>query len=563
MRRIDWFAATSLLLFAAALRILGISYGNMNPAYFPSYVPYGMLHEQAPIQPDEFFSVAIPANMTLRNTYNPEFFNYPSFIINVNLVLNQVTGALDGLSLADRAGRPVSAHAGFSLYVFTRMYSVFGGMLQVACAYAISRLAAGRFAAICAGLLVAVSYTLVQHAHYAKPGSLAVGWMMLAAWACFASLSSRGNNRRITMWLLACAVSGIAVTTRYNALAIAPLVACVGSLLICRHRSRSIVVAVFLGMLLAPLAFIVGSPYVLLDFEHFWRDFSLIVGQYTLTGEGVPEYFLVDHWAGLGYLVMYSALFALGLPALVMAGLSLIAAWTERPRRDLLRQNTPSLFITLVAIVVLLYALVALRTVRPGHSDQLLILVLPFVAVLSAGGADWLNRRLKLPARLTMPVFALALVAQPLVLSVQVVRMFSQPDTRHIMLEWIHDNIHYGARFYINGPYNVPLDAAVYPNDSRFGYYTSQLLSGDAYDYMIYADARAFDVLRSHEIVPPDVVAQQRDYLDLLDSTYLRVAHIDRPSWTGSTAMINMAAYWHNPMLILYCVNAASCADRD
>ena len=56
MRPIDWIAVTALLLFAAGLRMIGISYGQLNPDYFPSTAPLGMVHEQAPIQPDEFFN---------------------------------------------------------------------------------------------------------------------------------------------------------------------------------------------------------------------------------------------------------------------------------------------------------------------------------------------------------------------------------------------------------------------------------------------------------------------------------------------------------------------------
>ena len=115
MRPIDWLAVTALLLFAAGLRMIGISYGQLNPDYFPSTAPLGMVHEQAPIQPDEFFNVAIPVNMALRNRLNPEFFNYPALIINTNFVLLHLTGALEGLSLADRDGFSLRAYAAFPI----------------------------------------------------------------------------------------------------------------------------------------------------------------------------------------------------------------------------------------------------------------------------------------------------------------------------------------------------------------------------------------------------------------------------------------------------------------
>ncbi len=558
MRRIDWLAVTALLLFAAGLRIIGLGFGQPNPDYFPSYAPYGMIHEHLPLHPDEFYSVALPLEMALRNRLNPGFFNYPGMIIYANFAMYRLTGALRDVSLADRAGAELKSYAPFSLYFLSRAYSVFGAMLSVACAYAIARLLSGQFAAICAGLLVAVSFTLVQHAHYIKPGTLAGGWMMLAAWACAASLLSRRAVERRRLYLLAGAVTGLAATTRYNALAVAPLMLLVGALLLLRHRSRSMRLAVILSWLLVPALFLMGSPYILRDFGWFWRDFSYIVGQFTTTGANVADYFLVDHWTGLALLLLYAALFALGIPAMVCAILAVAAA----ARGFSLKRNSPGLFVALIALMVALYMLVAMRTIRPGHSDNLLLLALPFIAILSAIGADWLVKRLPLPTRLTMPLAALALVIMPLVLSVQVVAIFAQPDTRQVMLRWISDYIPPGARFFLNGPYNVPLDEAIYPSWRQFNVYAAELPSGADYDYMIYSDALAFDVLRSWMTVPAEVIHQQQDYLQHLDANFRRVAWISRPVWTGSEAMINMAAYWHNPTLIVYCLNPASCETR-
>ena len=560
MRLIDWAAVTALLLFAAALRIIGISYGQPNPDYFPSTAPFGMVHEQLPIQPDEFFNVSIPVNMALRNRLNPEFFNYPSFIINTNFVMLHLTGALENLSLADREGYSLRAYAGFPLYVMSRMYSVYGGLLMVACAYAISRLAVGRYAALCAGLLVAVTYTLVQHAHYIKPASLATGWMMLAAWACIASLYACRPRARHRLYILAGVLTGLAATTRYNAAAVALLLMLVGLILLYRHRSWRMRRMIGLAWLAAPLIFFLGSPYILRDFEHFWHDFRWIVGQYTTTGADVPAYFLTDAWFGLAYAVVYAALFALGIPALAAMGLAFVAGWQRRPQGHFLRQNSPLLYALLIGLLVLAYALAALRTIRPGHSEHMLLPILPFMAMLSALGAGWLADALPLPNRFLMPIVALILILQPLVLSVQVVKMFAQTDTRYLMLEWINAHIPRGSRIFLNGSYNVPLDAALYPNDQQFVTYAPTLLDGRDYDYMIYSDALAYDRLEAGVMpVPPDVLQRERDHLKQLDASFRRVAEIQRPLWVESDIMVNTAAYWHNPTLILYCLNRQSC----
>ncbi len=560
MRRIDWLAVTLLLLFAVGLRIIGISHGQLAAAHFPSYAPFGMTHEAMPIQPDEFLSVSIPVNMLLRDRLNPGFFNYPSFIINSNYALLRLTGAADGWSLSQREGYNLRAYADFSLYVFSRMYSVFGSMITVACAYAISRIVAGRYAAICAGLLVTVSYTLVQHAHYIKPASLATGWMMLAAWACVASLAARRERKRSRMYLAAAIFAGLAATTRYNAAAVAIVVFLTGLVLLYHHPSQRALRTMVLSWLLIPLVFVACSPYVLRDFESFWRDFSTIVAQYNVPGQ-VADYFLVDHWTGFGYLWLYIGIFSLGAPALIAAVLSLVAAWQARESRFLAR-NLAGLLVLLLAPMILAYALVVMRTIRPGHTDHMLLPILPFIAVLAAVGADWIARKLPAPTRIAMPAVALILIIQPLIMSVQVVEMFSQPDTRQVMLQWIHDHIPRGSSFFLNGSANVPLDAQYYPNISQLERYASDLPSGEDFDYMIYSDALAFDILRTPAIVPARVIERQREYLRNLDSMYPRLAEISRPAWTGSDAMMNMAPYWHNPTLILYCLKPALCESQ-
>ena len=559
MRPVDWWAVVMTLLFAAALRIIGIGHGQLNPAYFPSYASKGMTHELLPVQPDEFLSVGIPVDMALRDSWNPRFFEYPNFIVNVSRVLLHLTGSLDGLSLDDRAGSTLREYAPFSHYVAARMFSVFGGLLMTACAYAICRMVAGRYAALLSALLVASSFTLVQHAHYIKPGSLAAGWMAVSAWAGIASLYARRWRSRHLLYLLACAVTGLAATTRYNAVCIALITIPIGLILLYRHRYRRALRTVAVAWLLIPLVFIIGSPYILRDFDAFWRDFSYIVGQFQSSGANVPAYFLVDAWTGLAYLLQYSALFAIGIPALIFMCLALLAPPPLRSLSAFPRHNSPLLIAALIWLLLIAYALIALRTIRPGHSENLLILILPFAAILAAFGASWLQKRLKLPSWLVMPALCLLLIIQPLTLSVQLVKQFSQPDTRQIMLDWVHENIPPGARFFINGPYNLPLDDAIYPNERHLTGYVEKLPSGAEFDYLVYADAVAFDALRS-DMVPEPVKQEQRDYLARLDDAYTRFAKIQRPVWSGSEAMMNTASFWHNPTLVLYCLNPSSCS---
>ena len=93
-----------------------------------------MIHEHLPLHPDEFYSVALPLEMALRNRLNPGFFNYPGMIIYANFAMYRLTGALQDVSLADRAGAELKSYAPFSLYFLSAPTPSLALCFSVACA---------------------------------------------------------------------------------------------------------------------------------------------------------------------------------------------------------------------------------------------------------------------------------------------------------------------------------------------------------------------------------------------------------------------------------------------
>ena len=120
--------------------------------------------------------------------------------------------------------------------------------------------------------------------------------------------------------------------------------AATGILWLRRDRSRASLLQIAAGWLLIPLVYLAGSPFTLLDFDQFWRDFSYIVGQYMTTGEHISAHFLVDPWTGLGLMLTYASLFALGIPAIGCALLAVASAAFGRDsanqRKGIARRQT-------------------------------------------------------------------------------------------------------------------------------------------------------------------------------------------------------------------------------
>ncbi|MGQ9887444.1 MAG: hypothetical protein ACUVSX_03045 [Aggregatilineales bacterium] len=553
--RSEWLFVTALLLFAAGLRFAGLSFGQPDPQFARSSVPYQLLPMEAPIHPDEFLFITLPLQMLVENRLNPKFYHNPSLLIYANYVTFAITGADNGIDPAVRRGLNGRQYAPFHLYVIGRAYSALGGLLAVGATYALARRVGGRFAALVAGLVAAASLPLVQHAHYTTTSSLAAGFTAVSAWAAFAWLR---RGQRWPLLALAAVCAGLAAGSRYNAAAVALVVGLVGLVGLYRWHARRVLAGVLAAWALAPLTFALTTPAVILDTEFFLEEFRYITGQYLA---GIDVQFPVMPWVGLLLEYRYLALFGLGVPAALLVPLGVYATWAQRPRlRDLLQRDSALLCTLILLVYLAAYSYVNLRVVRPNLSDQMLVPVLPQFALLAGLGAAWLCRRL--PSRpLTRPALALAVVVVPLTLTLPFVRQLTQLDTREIMLAWIYDHVPRGAIFHLNGPYNVPLDPADYPWTQTYG---SQLVALDdlraaGVDYMIVSDAWYHDTLRATPMTPPDYARDLQAYLDSIDSAFPRIAWIARPVWAGYDWMTHTPSYWHNPSLTLYCLNAAAC----
>ena len=578
LARVEWLFIVALILFAAALRFTGLAYGQPDPRYDHSGIDRGLINFNTPIHPDEHLFITKPLQMLLTRQYNPKFFHNPSFLINANLVTFWLTDAGNGLTHEDRRGVNGRSYAPFHLYIIGRTYSALGGILAVAAAYAATRRIGGRYASLIAGLLTTVSLPMVQHAHYTTTSSLAAGFTAVAVWASIASLHSK---RRWMFWLAGLA-AGLAAGNRYNAALVAVVAFLAGLILLYRDSSWRSRRTVLIGWLLAPATFVFTTPWVIFDTAFFLEELRYILGQY-LSGEDVQFTTPYGLWFEYHYLIT----FGLGVPAALAVLMGIYAAWRERPRGGyFLRHNSLLLFVLVLLIYLVVYSLVNLRTVRPALSDQMLVPVIPQLALIAGLGAAWLYERLPLSKRVLAPGLAILLVIIPLVPSLQLIYQFAQPDTREIMQRWVYDHLPRGSHIHLLGPYNVPLDRADYTWSQSFArelpsvaqlrgqepFNRPLLMMGEGgdfvpveeiqpgeIDYIILSDAWYFSIERSGEYVPPEYIQRIHDYMASLDESLTEIAHIERPAWTGYDWVMQSASYWHNPGLAAYCVHEESC----
>ena len=104
LNRIELAFVTILLLFAAALRLIGVENGMPDPAAFPTETARGIIPDSVAIQPDEFLFVARPYHMIVSRQLNPQYFENPSFLINLNFFTFLLSGEGKGVTLAELEG---------------------------------------------------------------------------------------------------------------------------------------------------------------------------------------------------------------------------------------------------------------------------------------------------------------------------------------------------------------------------------------------------------------------------------------------------------------------------
>jgi hypothetical protein len=465
------------------------------------------------------------------------------------MIFDLLTGSTRGITQELRAGVGDRQYAPFSPYVMGRLMTALGGLVVVASTYAFTRRLAGRLAAAAAGLLVALSFTMVQQSHYSTPSMISAAFSGVCIWASFA---------------LAGAAAGFAATARYNVAGVSMVFFFASLILLYRHRSRHTLRTILVGWFLFPAAFVFGTPGIVFDLPKWLDDFHYITSQFLTTGNGMNANYLTNPWLAILFEYRYLILFSLGVPATVATLLGLWVALRHRPRR-LFERN--SLFVTAVILLiyVVAYTLVVLRNIRPLYNDHMLVPIIPIFALYAGLGVAWLYQRLQrmnVPSVVAMPGLMLALVVVTLVPAIQVDRIFTQIDTRYVMQAWVWDHLPKGSNIHLTGSYNVPLDPAQFTTTQGYmnNFVSVADLKQSGAQYAIVSDAWQHDVDRSRDWMSPDFIAKVDDYYASYDREATEIARIDRPQWTGYDWFMHTASYWHDPTLILYCLTPEACA---
>lgn len=372
-------ALAAILALALALRVAGLGWGLPDEHHLASY------------HPDEWQICDTALGMAfLGQGPNPHFFNYPSAPIYLAAVVFKVVGVVVPLTDGTK---------GF-FYLLARLLSVGFGVGTVAVAWSLGRRLAGERAGLVAAGLLAVTPLHVVNSHYASVDVQLTFWCALALRLAL--------EPELLVW--AGVASGLAASCKYNGVLVLTGIWAAAGL------GRAGWRAVLLATGAAAAAFVLTSPFVLLDLQHSLPDLRLELLEHPRTtsiflevGPGWLFHLTANLPTGIGWL----------LPLAAVAG---VVGWRRREA------------------ALAAFGLLTLASML--HTKELFIRYwLPLTPLVAVAAAQALER---LPRRAWLVALLLVATA-PLLRSRAYAAMLSQPDARDTALAWCREQIPAGA----------------------------------------------------------------------------------------------------------------------
>jgi len=329
----------------------------------------------------------------------------------------------------DAYGDPTAFH------LLARGVSAIAGTATVAIVYRVGALLFDRTTGLVAAMFLAVAALHVRDSHFGMTDVAATCLLTLSFF--FTARASRTGARRDL--LLSALWAGLAASTKYNA----GLVALPGLWVVLttppvgtkhwRHRLR--LATTYAGV--AAGAFLVGTPYAVLDFPSFSNALVQITAHLRAGHTGREGFAWPVHLAT-------SLPYGLGMPMFVAGVVGLGLYWTKDRRQGLLFAIFPVLYFVLISSGRTAFA----RYVLP---------VIPFLCIAAAYTtsvvAKWIATRAGSAAHEATLTWAFAvLVAIPSALSsVQSDRLLMRTDNRLLVAAWVRERFGKGARLYQSG----------------------------------------------------------------------------------------------------------------
>jgi len=470
-----------IILGSAVFRVWGLDFGL--PQRF---------------HPDEPVVVTRAQYGVATNDWNPRAFHWPSlqiYILGLEYEIwygiQTVMGSLQSeeyeeIPASDRfIAYALRAPGGF--YYLGRLTTMLFGVGVVWLVFRLARRFLSTTGALAASALVALDPIMIRHSRYVTPDIPAEFFFLAALFfidRLYVSLQSaqrgtadeKSNPLPLLIW--ASVIIGLGTGTKYPVgVLAAPLVLTVLVAPSTLSLGRRILHAVA-GCVIIGLAFLITTPYALIDFQKFWYDLKTIsahvqaghIGMEATGGIWIASLrrFVTDSgwaWFAAGTIGIATLILGrfrriwpvmMGL-AFILVGLAPLDVFSDRYLVPLIpfwaigigtllgfldpglsRRNTFFL-VPILTVTTLIGWLESLEGIAEGLASWIIsILMSALFVILSIAGSR--QRRNDLMTAALLIVF-LAFSAHGILRSVTEAQNLTMPDTRELALEWVEENI--------------------------------------------------------------------------------------------------------------------------
>jgi len=458
-------ASTLGLLLILALGLLVRLWGNN----------FGLPHLY---HPDEGYLVMPALKILHTGNFNPGWFDYGSvfiYVLFLTYVVYFLAGARFGVFRVVQDipyyenFREVSAYDFPTLFIVSRSVSAFFGTALILIVYLLARRLFGEKVSFVASLLLALCPALVLDAHCATTDTPMTTLVTLAV---LLSLRLYESGER-KYCVLAGFVTGLAISTKYSAFP-AILTLAVAHLLRDGREHSFLDHKLFLALGTVLVGFLVGSPFVLVEFPTFLNYLAKQLRAYGRPGGEMPLEAIYVWW--LKYMFTTEV-----TPATILALVGIGYLLKEKPRETALLLASPVLFWIIILTHVTRYHRSWLPTA-------------PILVLLAAYGLAQVTVKLSerfQKIRSVKQGYCLALLLLPLVMFWGTIVLqrdwrMTQPDVRTLTLNWIQEHLPISSRIAIDltGPPlpSPPWQVGRYISlgDHPLAYYQEQ-----GYEYLI------------------------------------------------------------------------------
>lgn len=453
----------AIVLLGLSLRAYGINFG----------LPYTI----APDEPNHF---SIALRMFVNGDLNPHWLNYPSLMFDLNALalvayywLGKIAGVFSvpsDIPFPEVVTMGVGRLAMPSEFLLSRGLTALVGAASIILVYKIGRtIHSGKEVAVMAALLFAVSPANVYNSHLIRPDTLAVFFVLFS---CFWAMRIPDDGR-LRNYVLSGIGAGLAVSSKYNMpLVIVPMI--VAHLMrykgwdALRHK------AVYLGIASSALAFLLTTPFAILDIGAFLRDMGFEVaaqaaGHAGFEGNTLPWYTSFI-WTTEGLV---------GIAAVVQA----VRLVLNRSAKSLVLLSFPISYFVFINFFVV-------------RNDRTLLPVLPFMEVLASlavvDAVRWGVARFRTGRReaaIVLTCFSLVFIAQPLLVSLAQDVRLTQPDGRDAARLWLESNLPANSRV-MEESYSPYIDTSRYLVQGVFGMidHSPDWYSRNGFEYLVLSE---------------------------------------------------------------------------